>query len=383
MQAPYRKSSRIVFLDVVRAFAILMMLQGHFVDTMLDPAYRNQEHWLYYSWAFMRGITAPVFFFSSGLVFTFLLVRKQKHWTVNERINKGINRGLQLIALGYILRLSLPAFFFDQTIYQWVWGVDVLHCIGIALLVLIGLYILHQEFQLSLIWLYGLAAFGVFFYEPVVEAANWTHVPDFLANYFVKQGYSTFTIFPWIGYSLIGGVGGILLARRPQVADSWWLPVVLLVAGLLFHYYSIESLITLYQYTGVDGFISWRIHNSHLLIRLGDVWVVMAIIIWITRLWKNMPGLVPRIGAETLTIYGVHYVVLFGTWFGVGIHHLGAKSWSPWAAGIGAILFLFSFVVMIHHIDSIRAWMQARMWGPLAHRYRRTIIRFRIWLRNA
>ena len=42
--------------------------------------------------------------------------------------------------------------------------------------------------------------------------------------------------------------------------------------GLLFHYQSIEALVFLYRNTGVSGFIEWRINNSHLLIRLGDVW---------------------------------------------------------------------------------------------------------------
>ena len=73
-------SGRIVFLDVVRAFAILMMLQGHFVDTMLDPAYRDNSNWIYYSWSFMRGITAPVFFSVPVWVFTYLLTRKAKAW---------------------------------------------------------------------------------------------------------------------------------------------------------------------------------------------------------------------------------------------------------------------------------------------------------------
>ena len=80
----------------------------------------------------------------------------------------------------------------------------------------------------------------------------------------------------------------------------------------LFHYQSIEALVFLYRNTGVSGFIEWRINNSHLLIRLGDVWVVMALIIWITRIWKNMPALIPKIGSETLTIYSVHYISCYG-----------------------------------------------------------------------
>ena len=72
----------------------------------------------------MRGITAPVFFFSSGLVFTYLLTRKAKPWRENERLYKGIGRGLQLIAIGYLLRINFLALLFKFDIYRWVAGVD-------------------------------------------------------------------------------------------------------------------------------------------------------------------------------------------------------------------------------------------------------------------
>lgn len=352
-----------------------MMLQGHLVDTMLDPVFRDKSHWLYYSWAFMRGITAPVFFFSAGLVFTYLLTRKNQHWKTNVRLTKGLGRGLQLIGLGYLLRMNFLALIFKGEIYNWVWGADVLHIIGLSLLILCGLYILHQEMHMSLPWLLGLAGFCAFYFEPVFNHTDWSTVPGFLSAYMHNSGYSTFTLFPWVGYALFGGVGGVMLARFPQVARSWWLPVSLIISGLLFHYFSIKSLIDLYRITGMEGFIAWRIVNSHVLIRLGDVWVVMGLIIMITRLWKNMPALIPRIGSETLTIYSVHYIVLWGTWFGLGINRLGSKTWDPWMSGIGALLFVAAFVMLIKHIDAVRAWWDVRFRQPARSYYR--LIRFK------
>jgi len=353
-----------------------MMLQGHFIDTMLDPIFRDKANWLYYSWSFMRGITAPVFFFSAGLVFTYLLTRKSDAWRDNVRLYKGIGRGLQLIALGYLLRINFLALLFKGEIYQWVWGADVLHIIGLSILILIGLYILHQELRLSLPWVLGIAGFCAFFFEPAIGHADWTPVPGFLSAYMVNTGYSTFTLFPWVGYALFGGVGGVLLGRYPKVARSWWLPASLLVFGLSFHYFSIESLIDLYRITGIEGFIAWRIVNSHVLIRLGDVWVVMAIIIVLTRLWKSMPGLIPRIGSETLTIYSVHYILLWGTWFGIGINMFGSKTWGPWASGIGAALFVTAFVVLIKYIEPIRVWLEASIKQPVRSYYR--LIRLKV-----
>ncbi|WP_372975027.1 heparan-alpha-glucosaminide N-acetyltransferase domain-containing protein, partial [Muriicola sp.] len=60
------KTNRLHFIDAMRAWAILMMLQGHFVDGLLDPVYRDPGNGIYSVWRYFRGITAPVFFTVSG-----------------------------------------------------------------------------------------------------------------------------------------------------------------------------------------------------------------------------------------------------------------------------------------------------------------------------
>ena len=52
---------RLYFIDAVRAFAILMMLQGHFIDTLLAIEYRDSNTLAFNTWQYFRGITAPVF----------------------------------------------------------------------------------------------------------------------------------------------------------------------------------------------------------------------------------------------------------------------------------------------------------------------------------
>ncbi|MDH7605331.1 MAG: heparan-alpha-glucosaminide N-acetyltransferase domain-containing protein, partial [Melioribacter sp.] len=64
---------RVIFIDMMRAFAVLMMVQGHTIDTFLSNEYRTTESILYNIWFTIRGFTAPIFMFSSGTVFTYLL----------------------------------------------------------------------------------------------------------------------------------------------------------------------------------------------------------------------------------------------------------------------------------------------------------------------
>jgi len=105
-----KQSRRLVFIDLMRAYAILMMLQGHTVGTVLAPQFQDNSFTLYYIWSFMRGITAPVFFFSSGTIFSYLLLRKDLPFWQNERVTKGIKRAALLLLTGYLLRFNPEVF---------------------------------------------------------------------------------------------------------------------------------------------------------------------------------------------------------------------------------------------------------------------------------
>ena len=57
------KKHRIIFIDLIRAFAVIQMVQGHTVDVLLAPQYRLDEYPVYFLWNFMRGMTAPILCF--------------------------------------------------------------------------------------------------------------------------------------------------------------------------------------------------------------------------------------------------------------------------------------------------------------------------------
>ena len=93
-------SKRLYFIDIIRAFAILMMLQGHFINTLLADSYKDINAIPYAVWSYFRGITAPTFFTISGLIFTYLLLRAKEKGEDKQRMRKGIIRGLFLIGIG-------------------------------------------------------------------------------------------------------------------------------------------------------------------------------------------------------------------------------------------------------------------------------------------
>ena len=79
---------RLYFIDALRAFAILMMLQGHFISGLLDPVFTHPNNPIYSFWLYCRGFTAPVFFTITGWVFTFLLLRNSEQGWKNPRVKK-------------------------------------------------------------------------------------------------------------------------------------------------------------------------------------------------------------------------------------------------------------------------------------------------------
>ena len=133
-------TNRLFFIDSMRAWAILMMLQGHFVDGLLDPIFRDNGNPIFSTWLYFRGITAPVFFTVSGFIFTYLLIRTPQQGMENPRVKKGVRRGFQLLLIGYLLRMNLFGLLSGQ-IYDSFYVVDVLHCIGLSILAIIGIYV--------------------------------------------------------------------------------------------------------------------------------------------------------------------------------------------------------------------------------------------------
>jgi len=365
---------RIVFIDVLRAYAILMMLQGHFVDTLLAEPYRQADSWLYYCWSFLRGMTAPIFFTVTGLVFVYLLLRSGTAWSDNKRVGKGLRRGLYLIGVGYALKLCLPQLLSGH-ISSWFWATDVLHIIGLALICLVAIGSLREYLGGSLL-LWMLLGGAVFFLvDPYFTENSWADWPRFLAHYFTRDYGSNFTAVPWLGFACWGGALGYLLSRQPQWAFSHWFPMLLLAFGFTLHFRSGQLLVNLYELTGWD-YLPILYNNNYLFWRLGHVLVVMGVFMWGIARLARVPALLTKIGGETLTIYGVHYVVLYGTWLGVGLSSLiGYRSLTPVPTIIGALLFVLAHVLLIAYIEEVREWIYVILPARLRLAYRRA----RVW----
>jgi len=355
---------RLQFIDAIRAYAILMMLQGHFVDTMLAYRFRDLENGIYATWYFMRGMTAPIFFTVTGLVFTFLLLRDGRPIQDNERIKKGIRRGFFLIFLGYLLKVNFPAFMMGW-FYKTYPALDVLHNIGLALLVLIAIYCLHLLSKISLPLLYVGLGISVFLINPTWIALDWHFLPIAIRNYFDADNGSIFLPIPWLGFTLLGAGFGWHLFHKTYLYRTWYWPATLMTVGFTLHFFSTKGLLLLNQWTGWPNFLQLAYDNV-LFWRFGHVLIILSIFIFLERLIK-FPPLMLKIGSETLTIYATHYVVLYGTWLGIGIKTFGQYAWRPVPVVIGAALFVIAAIIYINYIENIRSKLSLHIPGRIRY----------------
>ena len=361
-------TSRLIFIDIIRAFAICMMLEGHFIDGLLAPEYRDENNLFYATWHYIRSMTAPVFFTVSGFIFTYLLIKEQNPakmgWN-HVRVQKGIRRGINLMIIAYLLRANIFNLFTPGYTDMNVRRVDVLHCIGLSLLFLIAFYLLTYRRKNRLrmsIMLLG-TTFVAFFFEPIYSHLTYEYLPMALANYFTKENDSVFTIFPWFGYASLGGFMGFLFYKNrenPHLYRNMIIWYILLgVILITFPYWMGKIADTLQIHS-----LQLIAHGDYLIKRIGNVLLFFALFM-ILRHVITSPTL-QKIGQNTLSIYVIHYIILYGSFTGMGLYHYFHDQLTPWQAIIGAILFvvvtiLITFLYMRKEalidekIDSIKA----------------------------
>jgi len=333
-----KKTARLYFIDAMRAWAILMMLQGHFIDGLLDTSFRDLGNPVYNIWQYFRGITAPVFFTVSGFIFTYLLVRGDKKGLYNPRVKKGIRRGLQLILFGYLLRLNLWGLFIGK-VYDSFYLIDVLHCIGLSILTIVALYLVTSKSK-SFLFPSLLVSITIllFVFEPWYASSTFEALPNFLANYITTINGSVFTIIPWLGYATFGSFVSILFTKLKTARYLYPAAIsAFLAAGSILIFFSSNAFLWVSEVLDIQLFES--IHfNNYLFIRLGDVMLVFATFMLVRSLLKNATIL--KIGQSTLSIYIIHFIILYGSFTGLGLYGFLHHSLPPVIVIPGALLFM-------------------------------------------
>ncbi len=132
-------AGRILFVDLARAVAVLLMVQGHTIDALLHPDFRTSLQ--YNGWLYLRGLTSCTFLFLSGAAFSLTALR---HWEDQGRFSrrsfKRVRRLAFFLGLGYFVKFPMGRFldlpFANDERWRSFFAVDVLQNVAITLLAL-------------------------------------------------------------------------------------------------------------------------------------------------------------------------------------------------------------------------------------------------------
>jgi len=314
-----------------------MMLQGHFISSLLAEKFKVQSNTTYQVWEYFRGITAPTFFTITGFVFMFLLLKQEQVGWKNPRLKKGIERGIKLLIWGYVLRFSFGLFFgyFHESYFY----TDVLHIIGASILLLCLLYVSLYKYSKKT-FNYTLLCITIFcfLFERNYNAVRIPYLPEVISHYLTKANGAVFSLFPWFGYVSIGAyLSSLFLKHREGKYFYDKLPVTLAVTGLMLLFLSSPLLLTLGEFTGIKIFTVSGDYN-YLFTRLGDVFLLFSIFVYARKLLNHAAFI--KIGKVTLSIYIVHHIILYGSWFHTGLTRWFYHSLNFTQAILGALVFM-------------------------------------------
>jgi uncharacterized membrane protein len=341
-----RRPRRELYIDAFRGVMALVMVQGHVFDALLRPELVLSP--LYQFQLVFHGSTAPGFLFASG----FVAGLPRAPLSLKASLRRA-RRLLFVLAVGYVLHL--PYLSFWKTVLQSTPAekAALFACDALQVIALSQLFVLVLQWLAGRRWVHLAAALGL-----VVLALGpwvWTsgvskRLPLWLGAYVdMAVAPSHFPVFPFAAFVLAGTVAGAALGRQDATRRrrrSWVFAALLIGSGLLL--------------AGIlrDRVDFWSISPAYALLRLGGLLVLMrAVERAATREWPGVRALA-LLGHETLLVFVLHLVLLFGGVLGPGplTAHLGQLGFG------GALLVLLLMLPVL--LAAAWAWHQLKVRAP-------------------
>jgi len=366
---------RLYFIDMARSIAILLMIEGHFTGSALSWEYRKYEFFAYKFWHILHGVTSPLFFTVTGIIFVYLLTARGQDvgYFQNPRVKKGFKRVLTLLFWGYLIQLNLgsiiKSIYYSVPIYlDWFYAFHVLQSIAIGLFILLVIYGLYKLIKIGPFYIYCLLTAIVIFilYSMLKTHIEWDNkliannlldpnhrrylpenAPSFIQNMFYGK-FSDFNFLQYSGYTILGGMIGNLIRIYEKETKKWWFGASFIAVGIIFNF--IVPMLYAEHLISREVFIS----ISTYILRLGQVIGLIGILMLIDANIKIRATLFLKLGQNTLPIYIVHVIILYGGIFGLGLKPLlFNEDLNPYFSMFISLSAIIVFSVMVYFIEPL------------------------------
>lgn len=352
-------AQRVIFIDLARAIGVILMVQGHTLDALLDGTYRTGP--IFRMWVFQRGLTSCLFLLLSGFVFS---VATARHWSSHTRVSwaslSRVRRFGLFVLLGYGLHFPVSRFAELSGLSTERWrpflAVDILQLIGVSLIAL-QLLVLLLGTQRAFTAAVFAACAWVVVATPLAWTIDWSaRVPLPLAAYLSSATGSLFPLIPWSAYVLLGaGLG--------QVYDRWGAANLSAFANRLLlgggaGAIVLAGVFSLLPFEPFGPSEFWSTSPSLFLLRAGSVLVVLGLIAHLSRRLAHLPRGLAALAQESLQVYFTHLCIVYGSVWNVGLQSYVGATLSPDSVAL----------VVVALVSSMIAFAWAWNWCKHAHR---------------
>jgi len=294
-----------VFLDWLRGFAAIVMLQGHTFDSFVRSDLR--EHPVFIFSQFFGGEAAAIFLFLTGITYGLGMNRRQD-LPVWLRITGALRRARYLFLLAIAFRLQMWVFALPVRPWTDLLRVDVLNLMAATAALLSVMALAHGMQRVRWAVCAGMALAG---FAPVMASLNTGGIPEPVRDYFVPSA-AAFSMLPWGAYLAFGLAAGsaIPLVRRGEWGRVMqWAALCgfgLLLAGQYF------SNLPFSIYPHADFWL-----NSPALVacKLGITLLLGSVAFLWTEYFGAGRSWVSLLGTTSLAVYWVHVELVYGRWF--------------------------------------------------------------------
>ena len=340
------KSPRFHFIDLLRGWATIMMIETHTVNAYMDVSVRMQPWFAYLN--FFNGWIAPSFIFISGFAFRIVTDRKwDSYLTWNPVSKKQLYRLLQILLLAYLMHLPFALLKDWKLSMPEGWGplfrVDVLHIISLSLIAL-QLYVMIFKSQKRVVIAALLSGCFFIFFARIAWQYDFTQwIGEPLGNYFNSMHASLFPAFPWAAYTFFGYAGAhfFLMAHKSLREKEFIRNVALLsIAGIfiayIFHAYPLSFL------TANNIWIS---NPAWFLLRGSIVCFLLAAMWYYEKTFMTVGfSVVGMFGQNSLFVYVMHLSMIFGSF---GLPKISISNYHHVSFGMSLATSALIFIVML------------------------------------
>ncbi|MCC6700427.1 MAG: OpgC domain-containing protein, partial [Fluviicola sp.] len=168
--------------------------------------------------------------------------------------------------------------------------------------------------------------------------------------------FSDFSILRYAGYTLMGGMIGSIIRTFEHKTREWWFGATFITVGILISSFIQAGLHQIDNLTENWGWVTegrWEMNATHF-IRLGQVITVLGLLMLVDAYFNVKAKLFLKVGQNTLPIYIVHVIILYGGIFGFGLKPLAFdENLGPWQAILISMSAMIFFVIMVKYIEPL------------------------------